>query len=213
MRQALNENPMVQMAVLVLCGVVLAFIVFTSVLKKDDSSVAATSTTADPAAATAAVDPAAATATPDPAAVAPAATPPAETGTVAPPAGSGEIEAGDGLPKDVLAAYEGGKAIALVVIDPKSEDSFKWVRATKDLNEDDVKVFVVEVDDIAKYSRITQGVSVSRTPALIVVTPRKLSGGVPMATVTYGFRSPQSAKQAINDAFYEGGNVPAYPSG
>lgn len=213
MRQALNENPMVQMAVLVLCGVVLAFIVFTSVLKKDDSSVAATSTTADPAAATAAVDPAAATATPDPAAVAPATTPPAETGTVAPPAGSGEIEAGDGLPKDVLAAYEGGKAIALVVIDPKSEDSFKWVRATKDLNEDDVKVFVVEVDDIAKYSRITQGVSVSRTPALIVVTPRKLSGGVPMATVTYGFRSPQSAKQAINDAFYEGGNVPAYPSG
>ncbi|MFN8152137.1 MAG: hypothetical protein U0R24_13570 [Solirubrobacterales bacterium] len=213
MRQALNDNPMVQMAVLALCGVVLAFIVFTSVLKKDDSSAAATSTTADPAAATAAVDPAAATATPDPAAVAPATTPPAETGAVTPPAGTGEIEAGDGLPKDVLAAYEGGKAIALVVIDPKSEDSFKWVRATKDLNDDDVKVFVVEVDDIAKYSRITQGVSVSRTPALIVVTPRKLSGGVPMATVTYGFRSPQSAKQAINDAFYEGGNVPAYPSG
>ena len=217
MRQALNDNPMMQLAVLALCGVVLAFVVFTSVLKKDDSAGATATTadaaavTADPAAAGATADPSTGTVTPAPAATTTA--PPAETGSVTPPSGtSGDIEAGDGLPKDVLKAYEGGKAIALVVIDPKSEDSFKWVRFTKDLNDDDVKVFVVEVDDIARYSRITQGVSVSRTPALIVVTPRKLSGGVPMATVTYGFRSPQSAKQAINDAFYKGGNVPAYPS-
>ncbi len=57
MRQALNDNPMMQLAVLALCGVVLAFVVFTSVLKKDDSA-GATATTADAAAVTA--DPAAA---------------------------------------------------------------------------------------------------------------------------------------------------------
>ncbi len=67
------------------------------------------------------------------------------------------------------------------------------------------------MDDIAKYSRITEGVSVSRAPALVVVRPRKLSAGGPMATVTYDITDKRTITQAIDDAFYEGGNVPAYP--
>ena len=49
MRKALNENPMVQLAVLGVCAVAFAVILFTSVLKKDDASAPAT-TTATPAA-------------------------------------------------------------------------------------------------------------------------------------------------------------------
>lgn len=216
MRQALNENPMVQMAVLALAAVVLAFVLFTSVLKKDDPAAEATTT---PAPAAAATDPAAAGASVAP--PADPASPPAEAGTVAPPAGStspatdpeptADLKAGEGLPKNVLAAYEHGKAIALVVIDPKSEGASRLVAAARDYDRGDVEVFVVEVNGIARYSRITQGVSVSRTPALVVISPRKVSGAAPVASVAYGFRSPRSVEQAIDDAFYEGGTVPAYP--
>lgn len=212
MRQALNENPMVQLAVLGIGAVVIAFILFTSVLKKDEPA-AAPPATADPAAV--AADPAAATADPA-AATDPAATPPAEAGGVAPPAeavpsSSGELKASKGLPKDVLAAYSAGKAVVLLVIDPKVDGSSHLVAATKRQAGADAEVFVVDVNDIADYSRITEGVSVSRTPALIVVTPRRLSDGAPTASVTYGFLGPQNVKQAIDDAFYKGGNVPAYP--
>lgn len=209
MRQAINENPMVQMAVLGICAVVLAFVLFTSVLKKDDAAETPPATTSDPAIATA--DPAA-TATPP--ADAGNVTPPADTGTVTPPADAGGADgllASKGLPKDVLVAYAKGNAIALVVVDPKQRGMKRIVKAVKGFDVKDVQVFVVKVNDIAKYSRITQGVSVSRTPALIVIQPRKLSEGAPMATVSYGFRSPRSARQAIEDAFYKGGNVPAYP--
>lgn len=211
MRQALNENPMVQLAVLGIGGVVIAFLLFTTVLKKDEPAppppAAAATATADPAAAPVpATDPAAA----DPAATPPATTPPVESGATV-PSSNGEMKATKGLPKDVLAAYTSGKAVALAVIDPKTEDSERFAAAAKRQESDDVAVFVVDVEDIADYSRITEGVSVSRTPALVVVTPRQLSDGVPTASVTYGYVGPQSLRQAIDDAFYAGGNVPAYP--
>lgn len=202
MRQALNENPLLQLAVLGIGAVVIAFILFTSVLKKDEP----------------AAEPPAAAATADPAAVAAdaAVTPPAATGTATPPtetvpSSAGELKATKGLPKDVLAAYSAGKAVALIVIDPKAEGSSRLVAATKRQAGGDVELFVVDVNDIADYARITEGVSVSRTPALVVVRPRRLSDGVPTATVTYGFVGPQSLRQAIDGAFYDGGNVPAYP--
>ena len=68
MRKALNENPMVQIAVLGVCAVVFAVILFTSVLKKDEEPAATTTTpaatTSDPAATTS--DPAASASTPTP---------------------------------------------------------------------------------------------------------------------------------------------------
>ncbi len=135
--------------------------------------------------------------------------------TATPPADAGSADgllAGKGLPKDVLVAYAKGDAIALVVVDPKAKGSKGIVKAVENYDRKDVATFIVDVDDIAKYSRITQGVAVSRTPALVVIRPRKLNEGAPMASVTYGFRSPRSVEQAIDDAFYDSGNVPAYPS-
>ena len=78
----------------------------------------------------------------------------------------------------------------------------------------DTAVFVTPAAGIAKYSRITQGVDVERTPALVVVRPRRLTEGpTPVATVSYGFRGPQSVDQAVDDALYAGAtDIPYYPS-
>jgi len=220
MRKALNENPMVQLAVLGVCAVVFAVILFTSVLKKDEQPAATTTspaaaTTSDPAATG---DPSASASTPSPSAGASASgTAPAvpETDTVTPPADDATADGllpSKGLPENVLVAFARNKAIALLVVDPKGLSDRQLEQFTDTLrSRDDVEVFVVDVKDIAKYARVTAGVSVSRTPALVVVRPRKLTDSVPTAAVSYGFRGPRSVNQAVDDALYDGKQVPSYP--
>ena len=220
MRKALNENPMVQIAVLGVCAVVFAVILFTSVLKKDEEPAATTTTpaattsdpaatTSDPAAPASTPTPPAGSATPDAAPVAP------ETDTVTPPAGGASADGllpSKGLPEDLLVAFARNKAIALLVVDPKGLSDKQLEQFTDTLrSRDDVEVFVVNVEDIAKYARVTAGVSVSRTPALVVIRPRKLTGSVPTASVSYGFRGPRSVNQAVDDGLYDGKQVPSYP--
>ena len=220
MRKALNENPMVQLAVLGVCAVVFAVILFTSVLKKDEQPAATTTTpaaatTSDPAATS---DPSASASTPSPSTgssasgTAPAAP---ETDTVTPPAGGATADGllpSKGLPENVLVAFARNKAIALLVVDPKGLSDKQLEQFTDTLrSRDDVEVFVVNVKDIAKYARVTAGVSVSRTPALVVVRPRKLTDSTPTAAVSYGFRGPRSVNQAVDDALYDGKQVPSYP--
>jgi hypothetical protein len=220
MRKALNENPMVQIAVLGVCAVVFAVILFTSVLKKDEEPAATTTTpaattsdpaatTSDPAASASTPTPPAGSATPDAAPVAP------ETDTVTPPAGGASADGllpSKGLPEDLLVAFARNKAIALLVVDPKGLSDKQLEQFTDTLrSRDDVEVFVVNVEDIAKYARVTAGVSVSRTPALVVIRPRKLTGSVPTASVSYGFRGPRSVNQAVDDGLYDGKQVPSYP--
>jgi hypothetical protein len=75
-----------------------------------------------------------------------------------------------------------------------------------------VAVFVADAKHVARYSRITQGVGVDRTPALVVIRPHKESGAVPQAQVSYGFRDSQSVVQAVHDALYSGrDNLPYSP--
>ena len=220
MRKALNENPMVQLAVLGVCAVVFAVILFTSVLKKDEQPAATTTTpaaatTSDPAATS---DPSASASTPSPSTgssasgTAPAAP---ETDTVTPPAGGATADGllpSKGLPENVLVAFARNKAIALLVVDPKGLSDKQLEQFTDTLrSRDDVEIFVVNVKDIAKYARVTAGVSVSRTPALVVVRPRKLTDSTPTAAVSYGFRGPRSVNQAVDDALYDGKQVPSYP--
>ena len=138
----MNENPMVQIAVLGIAAIAFAVILFTMVLKKDDTA----STGTDPAAATTSAtgsDPAPATS--DPAASADSsATPVAPTDSatppptqVAPPTG-GSVADGllpsKGLPEDVLVAFAKNQTIALLVIDPKgmSDEQVKdYTNATR----------------------------------------------------------------------------------
>jgi hypothetical protein len=215
MRKALNENPMVQAAVFGVCAIVFAVILFTSVLKGEEEPPAAT--TATPAATTS--DPAPSTEAPGTAsAPAPSAAESTEVpdpAATAPPAGGSPADGllpSKGLPEDLLVAFAKNKTIALLVVDPKGTADEQVKGFTETLQaRDDVEVFVVDVADIAKYSRITQGVSVSRAPALVVIRPRKLTGSVPVAAVSYGFRGPGSVNQAVDDALYEGKQVPSYP--
>jgi hypothetical protein len=233
MREQLNNNPRVQMiviGVMVLLGV---FLLFTTVLKKspappddgltpaekaaekagiatpsaDPAAAAATGTTTPPAD-TGATDPAA---TADPSAATPS------TPTAPAPAPDTSAAAADGLlptkglPKDVLIAFAKDKTIALLVFDPKATTDKQIKQYTEALASDKVEVFEVEAEDVAKYSRITSGVSVSRTPALVVIRPRSATDNVPTATVSYGFRDEKSVQQAFKDARYQGKVLPAYP--
>jgi hypothetical protein len=232
MRKAINENPTVQIAVLGVAAVIFAFILFTKVLAGGSSTPTDTSPTT---AATGAVD-TGATATPstgtpstaapssstpsaDPTAPSSPGTPadPAATAPTTPPASGGAAGTADGLlatkglPQDVLVAYAKNMAIALLVIDPSSHGADALRKSTERLSNKKVAVFIVDTKDIARYSRITEGVSVTQAPALIVIRPRKLTKSVPTASVSYGIRGAASVKQAIQDALYKGGSVPAYP--
>jgi hypothetical protein len=216
-REAINNNPAVQAAVLGVSGLIFVVLMFTTVLKKEEEPASVPPITAEETAAAGSVDPAASI---DPAASAPAtgavpdATAPA-TPTI-PPAdagGSGKgLVSSKGLPEDVLVALAKRQAVALLVIDPKGI-SDRTLRAYTERigSRDDVAVFVADAKDIADYSRITQGLSVSRTPALIVIQPRDRKSDALVASVAYGFRGPKSLEIALEDAFYDGGTVPSYP--
>lgn len=220
MRKALNEDPKVQLIVLAVCAVAFAFILFTQVLGGGDSAAEEDAATTAPAAIEGTAAPAPTesaaptdTATATPPATAVPATPEAATPA---PGGGGSIADGllptKGLPEEVLVAFAKNKTIALLVIDPKSFADEQLKAYTESLRRrDDVEVFVVDVKDIARYARVTAGVNVSRTPALVVVRPRKLTGSVPTASVSYGFRGVRSVNQAVDDAVYKGKQIPSYP--
>ena len=216
MRKALNENPRVQLAVLGIGGVLLVFLLMTSLGGGGGEEPAP-----DPAASGSATTPATTPTTPTtatPTAPAPSGTPAPATPapeTTAPPA-TGQSSEGllptAGLPEDVLVAYARNKAIALLVIDPKAISDAAVKKYTKALqSEGNVEVFVVKTAKIADYARITQGVAVSRTPSLVVIRPRSKSDDVPVASVSEGFRDAKSVKIALEDALYSDGQVPSYP--
>lgn len=210
MRQALNDNPMVQLAVLAVGGVLFAVLLFTTVLAGEETVPPPTDNATAPGSGAAitessssgtAVTPSEtepvtpAPATPEPSAGAP--------GTEVVPAD--DLVPSKGLPEDVLVALAKGQAVALLVIDPKGISDEKVKSYTERLEgRGDVAVFVVKAKNIARYSRITQGVQVSQTPALVVVSPRDRSNAELVASVSYGFRSPQSIDTAVEDALYDG---------
>jgi hypothetical protein len=112
---------------------------------------------------------------------------------------------GPGLPRPVVSAWRRGNAVVLLVVRPAAVDD-RLVRDSVDSlsARSGVAVFAVRANRIARYSRITQGLGVDRVPALVVVRPKRLSGSVPQAQVSYGFRNSQSVVQAVQDALYAG---------
>jgi hypothetical protein len=219
MRKALNENPKVQIGLL--GG--LALIVGLIMLMRMGGSEAATPEPAAPvtgdSVSTGTTAPSATgtpTATGSPSGVAPSGT--AATGaapTVAPTPTTVSPEAlvpGPGLPRPVIKAWRNGDAIVLLIARGGATDDRLVRSSVRALSEPGVSVFVARAGKVARYSRITQGVGVNRVPALVVVRPKRLSGGTPRATVSYGFRDSQSVVQAVRDALYSGkDNLPYNP--
>jgi hypothetical protein len=218
MRSAINENPVVQAALIGVMVIAFAFLLFTRVLNQSEPAEPASTTpaTGTEAAAGTATAPTG-TAAPQPTAPE-AAVPEAAPAPIPAPAPSGgyapesALVPGKGLPVNVLKAYADGKVVVLLVVRHRGIDDKPVKQSVEALsNRDDVAVFVTGAKDIARYSRITQGVSVSRVPALVVVRPRNLTEGLPEASVSYGFRGPASVVQAVEDAQYQGKKVPYYP--
>jgi hypothetical protein len=214
LRKALNENPVVQIAVLGVMALVVGFLLFIRMGSSEETAPPTSSTTSPTTEAGAVPSTGSATTTPAPSATPPAAgtVPPAtETvpGAVAPPAGvEGEFAPGPGLPKPVVAAYEDGKAIVILIEKRKGLDDQALRGSVERLrSRGDLAVFTVPAKDVSRYARITEGVRLDRVPALVVVTPRRISKGTPEATVSYGFRGPESVQQAVEDAVFDGKSV------
>jgi hypothetical protein len=205
MRNAINNNPMVQIgliaALLLLVGIML---VPQFMKKKDDGASSNTSTLSAQASGPAGTVDLNVEVTPSSSAPGTSAAPEAgasTSGTVSPEA----LVPGPGLPRPVITAWRGGDAVALLVVRPSGIDDRLVRDSVESLSaRSDVTVFVVRANRIARYSRITQGVGVNRVPALVVVRPRRLSGSVPEAQVSYGFRNSQSVVQTVQDALYAG---------
>ncbi len=228
MRDTLNNNPLVQAAAIGVLALIVGFLLLTRVMGQSEpapepASTDPASASAEPAAATdATATPAADPTAPQAESTAPAATDasgvaPTDAAVATPAAeaeSTGEFVAGPGLPADVVKAYADGKVVVLLVELETGIDDRKVERTVEALrSRGDTAVFLVPAEKIADYSRITQGVDVERTPALVVLRPRRLTkGSVPVASVAYGFRGPQSVNQAVEDALYKGRkDIPYYP--
>ena len=191
MRKALNENPMVQIAVV---GVLIAVVGFIFMMNMGGGGGGGDS----------APPPTASTPTPSGAGPTSSAPPSGATATV--PVAS-TVPLGPEPPAAVKRAYRRGDVIALLVVEEGAIEDRFVERAVRTLRgENGVSVFIVPVEKVARYAHLTQGVAVSRAPALVVVRPRQLSEaeGRPTAQVHYGFRGIDTVKQAIRDATYEG---------
>jgi hypothetical protein len=216
MRKAINENPKVQMAVIGALLVVFAFFLLTKMGGKEEEAAPV-----DPNVPIGASSEPGATAPPtDSAPVStPSSSPPPVAGTSGSPvAASPEsvdpeaLEPGPGMPAEFAAAWDRGNAIVLLIVKPSAADDRLVLSSVARLSVAGTAVFVVPANKIARYSRITQGVGVSRVPALVVVRPRRVSS-VPQAQVSYGFRNAGSVVQAVRDALYSGRDDLPYSPG
>ena len=206
MRRALNDNPTVQIAVVGMLVLVVGLFFMMNMKKKSSGSTSTSSPTsaASTAGSTATLGATAPTGTGSSASSSVAGasvTPSVSGGTVTPDA----LIPGPGLPRDVVAAWKRNDAVALLIVRGGGIDDRLVRRSVESLSGDSkVAVFVVRARDVARYSRITQGVGVSQAPALVVVRPQSQSGSTPQAQVSYGFRNSQSVVQAVHDALYNG---------
>jgi hypothetical protein len=211
-RQAINNNPVVQIGVLGGLALIVA-VFFMMNMKKGSSDSGSTDSSASSTPATSSAPPTTspstggATVTPGTTGSPP--TVPPTNGSVSPDA----LLPGPGLPRPVITAWKRGDTVVLLVVRPHGIDDRLVRSSVRSLSDDrGVSVFVTRADKAARYSRITQGVALSQAPALLVVRPKRVSGSVPEAQVSYGFRDSQGVVQAVHDAVYSGkDNLPYSP--
>lgn len=116
------------------------------------------------------------------------------------------------LPAEVTAAWEANRTLVLLFVHDGGIDDRLVESATRGLGGfRDAELFIVPAAQISRYAAITEGVGVDRVPALVVVSPKDLEKSVPVASVHFGYQSPQSISQAVIDAGYEGPTVDYHP--
>ncbi len=124
----------------------------------------------------------------------------AAAGTTAPPAAAPAAPAAKvdtkGLPAEVAKAVEARKVLVMLFWNPKAADD-RMVRAELrkvDRYDGRVVVHVADVDRIARYAPIAQGVEVEQSPSIVVVD------GDRRATLMTGYTDAGSIQQAVADA-------------
>lgn len=208
MRQALNENPVVQIVLLGVLGIVVALLFVTRVMGGGEGSVepepvpTAAGTVTAPVATPPSVE-----------GTAPQTDAPAATGTEAIPRSAAPFKAGPGLPDPVVRAHRSGHAVVLFVAQKDGIEDSKLLAPVMALaKRTQTTVFVTDSKRVARYSRIAEGVDLDRVPALVVIAPKRQDqGGFPMASIAYGFRGAEGVKQALADALYRGKSLPYHP--
>lgn len=196
MRDALNDNPLVQLGVVGLLLVVVAVFLMTSGGGEEKESSGGGATEAAVSVAGGATGEASGG---ESLSTALSATGPAAAS--APP-----------LPRRVLDAWKASQTIVLLFVRDGGIDDHLVKTATDGLSGfRNAAVFIVPAAKISRYAAITEGVGVDRVPALVVVTPKHLKETLPTASVSYGFQSPQSIAQAVIDAGYRGPTVDYHP--
>jgi hypothetical protein len=128
-------------------------------------------------------------------------------GTAAPAATAGGLPLIDDapLPTGLVDAYERGDTVMLLLVRDGGIDDRLVRAATEQVAAlSGAALFVDSVANVSRYTQITQAINLDRVPALIVLRPKRLSGGTATATVSYGFRDVQSVRQEIEDALYDG---------
>lgn len=199
MREQLNSNPLVQLAVVgvLLVGVALFFMSSSGGGEEEDSAGATGATSGE------AVEGAVEEAT---GAVA------GESLPSAPSVVNQAAAVARPLPRPVLDAWEANETLVLLFVRDGGIDDRLVKSATTGLDGfPDASVFVVPAAKISRYAAITEGVGVDRVPALVVVGPKHLKKTVPTASVSYGFQSPQNVTQAVIDAGYKGKTLDYHP--
>jgi hypothetical protein len=115
-------------------------------------------------------------------------------------------------PARFSAAYDAGKTVVLLVVhDGGIDDAYTAAASAALVNLPNTALIIVPVAKVARYAAVTVSLDLSQVPALVVMKPRRLSHGVPQASVDYGFQTPQSVVQAVRDASYKGPEATYHP--
>jgi hypothetical protein len=197
MRERLNSNPILQVAVIGVLLLGTGFFVLSSMGRggeeESESSEASTTTVTTTVTAKGAATPAAAMA--------------AALSLV-----NGATSDAPTPPRPVVAAWNANRTIVLLFVRDGGIDDRLVAGTVRQLSSmPNVATFVVPARQIARYAAITEGVGVERVPALVVVRPKHLDQVMPTASVSYGFQSPDSVVQEVVDAGYEGRTVDYHP--
>jgi hypothetical protein len=197
MREKLNENPLMQAAVVGVLLIATGFFVLSSMGGGEEEAGAPVEATPGLAIETPS------TSVAEGGVVGTASVPalPPDAAAAAPPP-----------PTAVLDAFDANQTVALLFVrnggidDRLVREGVERLRALPG-----VAPFIVPAGRIARYASIAQGVAVDRVPALVVLRPKRLADGIPAASVSYGFQSPQSIVQAVIDAGYKGRTLDYHP--
>ncbi len=198
MRDKLNSNPLVQVAVIGVLLIGAGFFVLSTMggggKKGSESSESTTSTTVTTTVSTS------------------GAATPGEAMATALSLVSGATSDAPPPPRPVVAAWHANKILVLLFVRDGGIDDRLVAGTVRRLHSlSGVASFVVPAQKIFRYAAITEGVGVDRVPALVVVRPRHLKQLLPTASVSYGFQSPESVVQEVVDAGYKGHTVDYHP--